>query len=611
MGEYTVKVTGKNNYKDDVEKTYRITPKNLTESMVTLDPSELTYSGSLQKPTVTVKDGGKSLSENTDYTLENNGGTDVGSYSAKVTGKGNYAGVISKNYKINQKALSNSMISIQPSEFTYNGSLQKPEVTVKNGTQTLTEGTDYTLANAGGTNAGVYTITITGKGNYSGNAGGTFTINPASIIGAEVTIANETHTYDGTEKTPAVTGVKLNGETLDNSSYTVTYGNNTNAGTASVYVKGQGNYTGAAATSFTIDPKLITGEMVSLDPSEYTYTGKAITPKPVVTVGDKTLVEKTDYTVAYSNNTNAGKGKATVTAKGNYTGSVPKDFTINKAPNSVTVKIKGWQQGKTANKPTATADFGASTAKFTYSTAIDGDYSDVVPSKKGSYFVKATIEETANYKGAESDPVAFAITAPQATQPPKITGKPTILNTIANSAKKTNDVIWNKSGVKGATNYELNWKSKDASKWSSTMVKNTVRGTTSGLTIGGLYSIRVRPVAYSADKKIRVNGQWSNTVYRYFHTTGKIRLSSKSKGSFTMSWAKNSAATGYQVMFTTNSNGSGAANNINTVGANATSFTKSGLKSGTTYYVQVREIKKVGSTTYIGNISCPVAVKVK
>ena len=55
----------------------------------------------------------------------------------------------------------------------------------------------------------------------------------------------------------------------------------------------------------------------------------------------------------------------------------------------------------------------------------------------------------------------------------------------------------------------------------------------------------------------------------------------------------------------------GAAKNINTVGASATSFTKKGLKSGTTYYVQIREIKKVGSTTYIGNISNPVKVKVK
>ena len=87
-----------------------------------------------------------------------------------------------------------------------------------------------------------------------------------------------------------------------------------------------------------------------------------------------------------------------------------------------------------------------------------------------------------------------------------------------------------------------------------------------------------------------------------------------------MSWAKNSAATGYQVLYTTNKNGSGAAQNIKTAGASATSITvrdikvngkAQALRSGTTYYVQIREIKKVGNITYIGNISCPVAVKVR
>ncbi len=190
------------------------------------------------------------------------------------------------------------------------------------------------------------------------------------------------------------------------------------------------------------------------------------------------------------------------------------------------------------------------------------------------------------------------------------TGKPTILNTIANSAKKTNDVIWDKSKVKGANKYEINWKARTSKKWASATVGNVTRGKTTGLSIGGLYDIRVRPVAVSAIGK-KASGAWSNTVYRYFHTTGGISLSSTAKGSFTMKWRKNSAATGYQIMFTTNSNGSGAAKNINTVGASATSFTKKGLKSGTTYYVQIREIKKVGSTTYIGNISNPVKVKVK
>ena len=61
-----------------------------------------------------------------------------------------------------------------------------------------------------------------------------------------------------------------------------------------------------------------------------TYNGSALTPVVTVQDGNTTLTEGTDYTVEYSNNTNAGtSAKATITGKGNYTGTVEKNFTIN------------------------------------------------------------------------------------------------------------------------------------------------------------------------------------------------------------------------------------------------------------------------------------------
>ena len=206
---------------------------------------------------------------------------------------------------------------------------------------------------------------------------------------------------------------------------------------------------------------------------------------------------------------------------------------------------------------------------------------------------------------------------------PKVTapsGKVTILNTVANSAKKTNDVIWDKSKVKDATGYIVEWRARGASKWASKKVGNVIRGVTFGLTIGNLYEIRVTPYKPATATTEEVIGTPSDIVYRYFFTTQKIRLASKSKGTFTMSWAKDPKATSYQVLYTTNSNGAGAAQNIKTAGASATSITVKDikvngkvqkLKSGTTYYVQVRAVRTVGGKNYIGNISCPVAVKVK
>ncbi len=70
---------------------------------------------------------------------------------------------------------------------------------------------------------------------------------------------------------------------------------------------------------------------VTLSQTSYTYDGTAKTPSVTVKLDGKTLELNTDYTVAYSNNTNVGTAKATVTGKGNYTGSKTVNFTIVKA----------------------------------------------------------------------------------------------------------------------------------------------------------------------------------------------------------------------------------------------------------------------------------------
>ena len=60
-----------------------------------------------------------------------------------------------------------------------------------------------------------------------------------------------------------------------------------------------------------------------------------------VTYGGKALVRGTDYTVAYSKNTNAGTATVTVTGKGKYTGSKVTSFTIGKA-DPASISVSGW-----------------------------------------------------------------------------------------------------------------------------------------------------------------------------------------------------------------------------------------------------------------------------
>lgn len=69
--------------------------------------------------------------------------------------------------------------------------------------------------------------------------------------------------------------------------------------------------------------------------------------------------------------------------------------------------ITGWTYGETANTPTAEAKYG--TIKYTYSNTADGTYTEKVPTNAGTHYVKATVEETADYSGLESDAFEFTI----------------------------------------------------------------------------------------------------------------------------------------------------------------------------------------------------------
>ncbi len=120
---------------------------------------------------------------------------------------------------------------------TYNGLAQTPTVTVMDGSTTLTNGTDYTVSYSNNINAGTATVTITGKGNYTGTKNANFTINPKNASNLTISSISAV-TYNGSAQTPTVT-VKDGSTTLTSGThYTVAYSNNTNAGTATVTITG-------------------------------------------------------------------------------------------------------------------------------------------------------------------------------------------------------------------------------------------------------------------------------------------------------------------------------------------------------------------------------------
>jgi hypothetical protein len=112
----------------------------------------------------------------------------------------------------------------------------------------------------------------------------------------------------------------------------VTYANNTNAGTATVTIKGWGNYNGETTRNFVIAQKNIADDMVVVAPETVVYNGEQ--QKPVVTVTDAernvVLTEGVDYMLTNDGGVNVGSYAVMVTGIGNYTAApaVMKSFTI-------------------------------------------------------------------------------------------------------------------------------------------------------------------------------------------------------------------------------------------------------------------------------------------
>ena len=90
---------------------------------------------------------------------------------------------------------------------TYTGTAQTQNLTVKLGDKTLTNGTDYVLSYSNNINAGTATVTITGKGNYSGTVNKIFTINKTTpkLAFASASVTKTTLDAAFTNAPPATT----------------------------------------------------------------------------------------------------------------------------------------------------------------------------------------------------------------------------------------------------------------------------------------------------------------------------------------------------------------------------------------------------------------------
>ncbi|MDE6014507.1 MAG: glycosyl hydrolase 53 family protein [Acetatifactor sp.] len=201
------------------------------------------------------------------------------------------------------------------------------------------------------------TITLTGKGKFTGSRTVTFAIvedNRTDISKAVVNFKDyddaqkKSYYYTGEEVEPKVE-LTLENKVISGDNYDVYYEKNIKVGkSAKLMVVAKGTqYKGSVTQSFTIE-KCPVSRLTISNPAGSTYTGKAVTPVVTVKYGSIVLQQGKDYTVSYKNNTKVsttdaqGNSSAYLTVKGigSYTGVSEKKYFTIKAKSIADISVK-------------------------------------------------------------------------------------------------------------------------------------------------------------------------------------------------------------------------------------------------------------------------------
>ena len=240
-----------------------------------------------------------------------------------------YIANIKKIYKYSkiQKVSINSASASNSITLSYNGKAQKPEPEViLDGRKRLLNSVDYTVSYKDNINAGTATMTISGKGRFSGEISKPFTINPCNISNAIIDSV-PVQRYTSQPICPKLQ-IRMNGKSLGfDKDYTIRYSDNIAVGTALMTIMGKGNFSGSINKTFTINKESIKKAVVDSIPKQ-NYTNKHVCPKPIVRMNGKLLNLNTDYTLKYNNNIKSGTASITIIGKGNYCDSIKKKFKI-------------------------------------------------------------------------------------------------------------------------------------------------------------------------------------------------------------------------------------------------------------------------------------------
>lgn len=260
------------NYKAAVSdpKEVEITPEGVDNFQIS-GIKDKPYTGKeITQDDLEVRMKDKLLTLNEDYRLEYENNIERGEAEVKIIGINDYEGEITTCFYINRADIKDAN-ALNPKNLTFTGEEQtsKPEVTF-NG-KTLKEDVDYTL-NYDEMISGHVTVTIVGKGNFTGTKEASYDILPADINTlTEYKIEPvQKVIYTGKQQKPDVRATYKGKNLTEGVDYTVDYSNNINAGNATAKIIGKGNYKGSKSVNFEIDKAVLT---ILPDEGQWKYAG--------------------------------------------------------------------------------------------------------------------------------------------------------------------------------------------------------------------------------------------------------------------------------------------------------------------------------------------------
>lgn len=721
---------------------------------ITLGTTSYVYDGSAKKPSVTVKNGNTALKENTDYTVSYADNTNAGTAKAVITGTGEYSGTVEKTFTIAKatqtiqtdvteielakgstkkltvtgaqgtvsysssnsdvasvdsqgtvtaKAAGSATITVRAAEtdnykassitvevsverisigsftaaleqesYVYDGTAKTPSVTMKDGNTTLTEGRDYTIAYSDNIHAGTASVLITGAGEYKDSITRTFSITRAkqtlnaSVSASElargetaaITVTGAQGALSYSSDNTAVVSVDKNGQITAKG-----------PGTASITVsaKETSDYQSASVQlKITVAKIELNTCEITLEKNKYTYSGSAKTPAVTIQDGENTLVEGTDYTVSYKNNTNTGTAKAVITGAGNYTGTVEKTFSIVKATQKLTAAAAELHMKK---QESTSISVGGNKGSLSFSSSSP-EIADVSPDgvvtakKSGNTVITVTAAETDNYKLTTMEISVFVgrISLEQAT----ITLSKTSYTYAAKEYKPSVTVSFNGKKLQSGKDYKVTYSNNKNAGTATASISGignyngTIKKTfkikkadnkitasnytkayssskqTFSLDVKRLgkakltYKSNNKKITVSSSGKITIAAKYigkatititSASTGNYNKTQKKITitvnptktslktLSNSSKSKMKITWKKNSVGTGYQIMYATDQKFT--KNKVTKlIKKNGTLSASYSVKKGKTYYVKIRTYKTVNDVKYYSGWSKVKKIKI-